>query len=56
MRNRMRELVGGRELGVRRDEADARLAAAGDEELLSGDGALHVPAEVVAELVGADHM
>ena len=39
---------------MRRDEADARLAAAGDEELLAGDGALHVPAEVVAELVGAN--
>jgi hypothetical protein len=29
-------------------------AAAGDEDLLAGRGSLHVPAEVVAELVGAD--
>jgi hypothetical protein len=41
---------------VGRDEADAELAAAGDEKLLSGDCALHVPAEVVAALVGADHI
>lgn len=35
-------------------EADARLAAVGDEDLLTGGGALHVPAEVVAELVRPD--
>jgi hypothetical protein len=50
----MGELVGDRQLGVRGDEADAGLAAAGDEELLAGDCALHVPAETVAELVDAD--
>jgi hypothetical protein len=41
---------------VSRDEADVWLAAAGDEELFATGGPLHVPAEVVAELVGADGM
>jgi len=31
-----------------------RAATANDQDLLAGGGALHVPAEVVAELVGAD--
>jgi hypothetical protein len=39
---------------LRRDEADVGLAAAGDEELLARRSALHVPAEAVPEVVGAD--
>jgi hypothetical protein len=40
--------------GVGGDEADGGFAAAGDDEFLAGDRPLHVPAEVVAEFVGAD--
>jgi len=40
--------------GNRRAEVGVRLAAAGDQDLLTGGGALHVVAEVVAELVGAN--
>jgi hypothetical protein len=39
--------VGGR-------EANVRLAASGDQGFLAGCGAFGVPAEQVAELVGAD--
>ena len=50
----MRKLVGDRHLGMRRDKAHARLAAASDQDLLARGGAFHVPTKVVAELVGAD--
>src|SRR5207302_4305155 len=43
------------ESGRDRREAKVRLPAASDDDLLSGRGAFHVPAEAVAELVGADH-
>jgi hypothetical protein len=35
-------------------KADVGLAATGDRDALAGGRALHVPAEVVAELVGAN--
>ncbi len=50
----MRKLVGDRQLGMRRDKAHTRLAAASDQDLLARGGAFHVPTKVVAELVGAD--
>src|SRR5437899_2118436 len=42
------------ESGRDRRQAKVRLAAPGDDDLLPGRGAFHVPAEAVAELVGAD--
>ena len=39
---------------MRGAESRVRLAAALDQDLLARGGALHVPAEVVAELVGAN--
>ena len=44
------------ELIARRKEADVRLAAAGDEEFLARRRTLHVPAEAIAEVVGADYV
>jgi hypothetical protein len=41
-------------ISVTRDKANIGLAAAGDGNLLAGGGAFHVPAELFAELVGAD--
>jgi hypothetical protein len=43
-----------RRLIVGRDQTDVRLAAAGDQETLSGACSFHVPAKVVTEDVGAD--
>ena len=42
------------ELIARRKEADVRLAPAGDEEFLARRRTLHVPAEAIAEVVGAE--
>ncbi len=39
---------------MRRAEAGVRAAAAGDQDLIAGGSALHVPAEVVAEHVRGD--
>ena len=41
---------------MRRAEAGVRTAAAGDQDLIAGGSALHVPAEVVAEHVRADRV
>ena len=38
----------------RGDELDVRLAPAGDEDFPAACGEFHVPAEAVAELIGAD--
>jgi hypothetical protein len=38
----------------RRDETDVRFATAGNEELLAGGRALHVPAKAISEVVRPD--
>jgi hypothetical protein len=44
------------QLITRWNEADVRLAAAGDEEFLARRRTLHVPAEAIAEVVGAEYV
>jgi hypothetical protein len=51
---RSRSGVLGGELRVRRAEAGVAAAAAGDQDLVAGGGALHPVAEVASELVGAE--
>jgi hypothetical protein len=41
-------------ISVTGDKANIGLAATGNGNLLAGGGAFHVPAELFAELVGAD--
>ena len=50
----IRSDICGGELRIRRAEAGVAAAAARDQDLLAGRGALHPVAEVVAERMGPD--